>query len=196
MQRPTLQQCGSAYCLEPGSVAQPQDPSSCEDAGCKVRAVGERSINLKCFYCPELDTSADICNFKYLIKLWLFEVSIFWMGSWILMGNWRFGPSIQLWLLSFDWNFPCFSRIICRNPCFLCQTVSHREPRSPRDYKHFTSPSVSRQTRYNFGYKVWKNDWSEKWQFGYKEHFSTHPFVWEVKCRVKGEPQWQLCAEE
>ena len=93
MQRLTLQQCESAYCLEPGSVAQPQDPSSsCEDAGCKVRAVGERSINLKCFYCPELDTSADICNFKYLIKLWLFEVSIFWMGSWILMGNWRFGP--------------------------------------------------------------------------------------------------------
>ena len=34
--------------------------------GCWVRGAGERSINLKC---PELDTSADVCNFKHILKL-------------------------------------------------------------------------------------------------------------------------------
>ena len=37
--------------------------------GCGVQAAGERSINLKCVHCPELDTSADVCNFKHILKL-------------------------------------------------------------------------------------------------------------------------------
>ena len=142
MQRPTLQQCESAYCLEPGSVAQPQDPSSsCEDAGCKVRAVGERSINLKCFYCPELDTSADICNFKYLIKLWLFEVSIFWMGSWILMGNWRFGPFHSIVTLIFWLKFPMFFENSLQKSLLSLPNCQPQRAEVSQTHSHFRFPS-------------------------------------------------------
>ena len=120
-------------------------------------------------------------NIFIFVKLWVSFV----MGSWILKGNWRFG---QVWL-----KFPKFFENSLQKSLLSlpnCQAQSW----GLLDIINISLPlpfPVRPDT--NFGYKVWKNDWSEKWQFGYKEHFSTHPFVWEVKCRVKGEPNWKLC---
>ena len=135
--------------------------------GCWVQAAGERSINLKC---PELDTSADVCNFKHILKLdkalsmkqtvlvlsVIFEKlwASFGMGSWISKGNWRFG---QVWL-----KFPKFFENSLQKSLLSllnCQAQSGGLPEIINISLPLPFP-VRPDT--NFGYKVWK-EWL-KWK--------------------------------